>query len=102
MTLHFRSLLAVLGALATFAPARAADAPTPLAELSSHDANGKWIAWKDLAGKNATVVCFLSFDCPMSASYCEPLASLAAASAEKGVKFVALCPTDDTPAKVTE
>jgi hypothetical protein len=100
MTLHVRSLLVVLFALPTLAPARAADAS--LAELSFPDASGTKVAWGELAGKNATVVCFLSFDCPMSAGYAKPLADLAAVSEAKGVKFVCFCPSDDTPAKVAE
>src|SRR5262245_4408658 len=102
MVLHLRSLFAVLAALVTFAPARAADPPTPLAELSFADATGNKVAWKDLSGKNATVVCFLSFDCPMSAGYAKTLADLATASEAKGVKFVCFCPSDDAPAKVAE
>ncbi len=95
-------LLGLLVALAGPGPARAADAPAPLADLSFPAASGKRVAWKDLAGKEATVVVFLSFDCPMSAGYAKPLADLAAASAAKGVAFVALCPTDDVPAAVAE
>jgi mono/diheme cytochrome c family protein len=92
-------LLGVFLALMGSAPARAAD-PAPLAELSFPDAKGQRVAWKDCAGRNATVVVFLSFDCPMSTSYAKPLADLAAASDGKGVKFVAFCPTDEEPAKV--
>ena len=100
-----RRALALLGAwmaLTAPAPVRAADPPTPLAELSFPNATEKRVAWKELAGKNATVVVFLSFDCPMSAGYAKPLADLAAASAAKGVRFVAFCPSDDEPAKVAE
>src|SRR5688572_15284967 len=102
MVLHFRSVLGVLALLATLAPARAADAPAPLAELTFTDPAGKRVAWKELAGKNATVIVFLSFDCPMSAGYAKPLADLAAASAAKGATFVCFCPSDDTPAKVAD
>lgn len=98
---QLRWLFAFLFALLTLTPARAADAP-PLAELSFPSANGKRVAWKELAGKNVTVVAFLSFDCPISAGYAKPLADLATASADKGARFVALCPTDDEPAKVAE
>lgn len=93
--------LALLVALAGAASARGAEVPK-LDELTFPTATEKRVAWKALAGRNATVVVFLSFDCPMSAGYAKPLADLAAASAEKGVKFVALCPTDDDPAKVAE
>jgi peroxiredoxin len=96
------SVLALCAALMSPGAARAADPPAALADLSFPDAAGKRVAWTDLAGKHATVVAFLSFDCPMSAGYARPLADLAAATAEKGVKFVAFCPTDDEPAKVAE
>ena len=96
------SLLGLLVALAFPGPARAADAPTPLSELSFPAAPGKRVAWKELAGTDATVVVFLSFDCPMSAGYAKSLADLASASAGKGVAFVAFCPTDDEPALVAE
>lgn len=91
--------LLCLIALAGAAPARGAE---PLANLAFPTADGKTIAWKDLAGKHATVVCFLSFDCPMSAAYAKPLSELAAASAERGAKFVCFCPSDEAPAKVAE
>lgn len=99
MTTTIRPLLLAL-ALACPGAAHAADA-SALADLS-FPAGDKRVAWKDVAGKDATVVVFLSFDCPMSAGYAKPLADLAAASAAKGVKFVALCPTDDTPAAIAK
>ena len=40
------------------------------------DAAGKASSLKDHAGKTATVVCFLSFDCPVSNSYAATLAAL--------------------------
>jgi peroxiredoxin len=94
--------LGFLAALVGANPVRAADKPGPLAELSFTCGNEQPVAWKDLAGKNATVVVFLSFDCPMSAGYAKTLADLAAASADKGVKFVAFCPTDENPSKLAE
>ena len=101
MTHHFRSPLLALLAVAATAPARAADAPAPLAGLSFPTAGGKRIAWEDVAGTSATVVAFLSFDCPTSTGYAKPLADLAAA-AGAGVAFVAFCPTGDGPAEVAE
>ncbi len=100
---HLRfTFLAFLVALLVPAAGRAADPPSPLAELSFPTTTEKRLAWKELAGKNATVVVFLSFDCPMSAGYAKPLSDLSNTFAEKGVTFVAVCPTDDTPAKVAE
>jgi mono/diheme cytochrome c family protein len=48
----------------------------------------------------ATVVVFLSFDCPVSNSYAAALAELAKEYGAKGVSFVGLCPCDLTPAEV--
>lgn len=66
------------------------------------DATGKASALKDLAGKNATVVVFLSFDCPVSNSYALTLAELHKAYSEKGVNFIALVPTEDSAEKVAK
>src|SRR5262245_14942727 len=63
---------------------------------------GKAVTWKELAGDKATVVVFLSFDCPMSNGYAQPLAELAKAYDPKGVKFVGLCPCDDGPADIAK
>jgi mono/diheme cytochrome c family protein/peroxiredoxin len=105
MTFHLRAARRFLCAcgllLALSSSLQAGDTPA-LAELSFPTAAGKHTTWKDLVGKNATVVVFLSFDCPMSAGYAKPLAELAASSGEKGVKFVAFCTGDDEPVKVAE
>jgi mono/diheme cytochrome c family protein len=86
-------------------PARGADA-TPLAEttklntridLPIRGADGKPIRLPD--GK-ATVVVFLSFDCPVSNSYAATLSDLAKEYEPKGVGFVGLCPCDATAAEV--
>lgn len=52
-----------------------------------------------LAGKRATVVVFLSFDCPISKSYADTLAQLAGQYASRGVAFVGIGPDD---AKATD
>ncbi|MFO0807456.1 MAG: redoxin domain-containing protein [Gemmataceae bacterium] len=41
----------------------------------------------------ATVIVFLSFDCPVSNSYIEPLNELARTFAPQGVSFLGFCPT---------
>jgi mono/diheme cytochrome c family protein len=43
----------------------------------------------------ATAVVFLSFDCPVSNSSTATLADLAKAFADRGVRFVGVCPTDE-------
>ena len=63
---------------------------------------GKTSDWKALSGKQATVVVFLSFDCPMSNGYAKPLTDLASDYEAKGVKFIGLCPCDESPAQVAE
>jgi peroxiredoxin len=62
------------------------------------DADGKAFALHDLKDRKAVAVVFLSFDCPVSRSYAAPLADLAKAYEDRGVAFVAVCPTDDEPA----
>jgi peroxiredoxin/mono/diheme cytochrome c family protein len=47
------------------------------------------------AGKKATVVVFLSFDCPVSNSYAAQLGEMAKGYGEQGVAFVGVLPTDD-------
>jgi peroxiredoxin len=64
------------------------------------DAAGKASSLKDHAGKTATVVAFLSFDCPVSNSYASTLIDLHKTFAEKGVGFLAIVPTDDDAARV--
>lgn len=65
------------------------------------DAAGKPAALGDHTGKAATVVLFLSFDCPVSNSYAETLAALHAKFAGKGVTFVAFVP-DTKPETVAK
>jgi peroxiredoxin len=102
----FTCRVLLLGALLTLTGAvRAAEPSAPpakITELSFTGANNKSVAWNALAGTRATVVVFLSFDCPMCTGYAKSLAELAAAYADKGVKFVGLCPTDDEPARIAE
>ncbi|MBN9119218.1 MAG: redoxin domain-containing protein [Planctomycetes bacterium] len=66
------------------------------------DAAGKASSLRDHAGKTATVVVFLSFDCPVSNSYAATLADLHKKYGDKGVGFLAVVPTDDDAAKVAK
>ncbi|MBY0528081.1 MAG: redoxin domain-containing protein [Gemmataceae bacterium] len=81
------------------APADAEPSTARLAKKISNvtftdDAN-KTLSLYDMKDKKAIVVVFLSFDCPVSTSYSQPLADLAKAYADKGVAFVGVCPCDD-------
>jgi hypothetical protein len=88
-----RVWLALLSACAVISSSRADELPTDkinkrveLAALT--DAAGKPVPLAPAADVKATVVVFLSFDCPVSNSYAAPLTELAAAYAAKGVRLV--------------
>src|SRR5262245_1699235 len=51
------------------------------------DSAGKSFSLHDLKGPRAVVLTFLSFDCPVSNSYSQPLADLHRSFATKGVAF---------------
>ena len=53
-----------------------------------------------LPGGRATVIVFISFDCPVSNSYVGPLTDLAKEYAPKGVTVIGLCPTDASAAEI--
>src|SRR5262245_63266051 len=75
---------AVAGLALLLPTGRGGDPRPPVAGLSFRTPTGDRDAWKDVAGKHATVVVFLSSDCPMSAGYAKPLADMDAAYARKG------------------
>ncbi|HEV3442997.1 MAG TPA: redoxin domain-containing protein [Gemmataceae bacterium] len=54
---------------------------------------GKVVPLRDLRGKKATVVVFLSFECPVSKSSCQPLAQLSGKYPE--VAFIGLTTSDE-------
>ncbi|MFO0876564.1 MAG: redoxin domain-containing protein [Gemmataceae bacterium] len=65
------------------------------------DAAGKPWTLASLKGKKAVVVAFLSFECPVSNSYCTTLAELARSYSAKDVAFVAINSSEDlTPAEL--
>ncbi|MBO0699432.1 MAG: redoxin domain-containing protein, partial [Zavarzinella sp.] len=70
------------------------------------DTTGKAAPIANLVGEQATVVLFLSFDCPNSNGYTPTLLDLHRAYSDKGVKFVAVCESeltaDELKAKVAE
>jgi mono/diheme cytochrome c family protein len=70
---------------------------TKIDPLPVRDAAGKPVR---LPEAKATVVVFISFECPVSNSYAAPLSDLAKEYEAKGVTFVGLCPCDATAAEV--
>ncbi|MBA4064772.1 MAG: hypothetical protein C0501_13870 [Isosphaera sp.] len=64
--------------------------------------DGKPVSLKDWHGKAATVVVFLSFDCPVSNSYAATLTEMHAAYAAKGVAVVGVVPGEDDRAAVAK
>lgn len=71
------------------APGDEAPAPTMIGQSINNfklaDPAGKRRALRSLGGKKATVLVFLSFDCPVSAGYSQPLNDLAKEYGTKGV-----------------
>ncbi len=57
--------------------------------------DGTATRFDSVKGKAATVVVFVSFDCPVSTSYLADLNDLAKTRGEKGAAVVLVCPTDD-------
>jgi peroxiredoxin/mono/diheme cytochrome c family protein len=100
-------LLTVVAAIALACPARA-DTPVSRARLGEKVPN---LAFKDETGgvfqlhdqkdKKAVVLVFLSFECPISNSYAQPLTDMAKEFGRHGVAFVGLTTNeDDTRAQV--
>ena len=73
------------------------------ANLVFKDEAGQAHALYDLKDKKAIVLVFLSFDCPVSISYAQPLADMAKEYGKYGVSFIGLTVNeDDTPAGVAK
>jgi len=66
-----------------------------VADFALRDADGKPWSLRGVKDAKAIVVAFLSFECPVSCDYSQPLADLHAAYAAKGVAFVGVCPRDE-------
>src|SRR5438067_10087168 len=97
LTLGLFAGFVVLGA-AVAAPAADTDKlGIKIDPLPIRDAAGQAVP---LPEARATVVVFLSFDCPVSNSYAAPLNELAKEYGPKGVSFLGLCPSDAGAAEV--
>src|SRR5262249_41331666 len=68
--------------------------------VSFRTADGKRVTLTDYKDRKALVAVFLSFDCPVSTSYSQPLAILAAAYEAKGVAFIGIVAGDEKPGQV--
>ena len=102
------SLLAglALAPLAWAAPDASSDKLGRKVEPTFADTTGKTVPLGKLAGEKATVVLFLSFDCPNSNGYTPTFLDLHRTYGDKGVKFVAVSETeltaDELKAKAAE
>lgn len=104
------SSLLVLGVLAIPLPAASGDKEVNTANLGKKipnltfkDENGKTHSLYELKDKKAIVLVFLSFECPVSNSYSQPLANMAKEYGKYGVSFIGLTVNlDDSPAQVAK
>src|SRR5262245_42408584 len=61
-----------------------------VADIAFVNAEGKTTRLHELANKKAIVIAFLSFECPVSNSYMQPLSDMAAEMESHGVAFLGL------------
>ncbi len=74
-----------------------------IANVSFTNAAGKTVALHDFKDKKAIVVVFLSFDCPVSNSYAQPLADMYREFHKQGIAFLGLTTnTEETDAEVAK
>jgi len=74
-----------------------------IANLTFHDEQGKSSALYELKDQKAIVVVFLSFECPVSNSYCALLADMKTEFGKYGVSFIGLTVNgDDSRAQVAK
>jgi peroxiredoxin len=99
--LSFFTLIAVFGVSMVL---RADDAPSTanlgkkIANFGLADAQGKSWSLYNVKDQKAIVIVFLSFECPVSTSYAQPLADMAAEFGKAGVAFVGLTVNPDQSA----
>ncbi len=102
-------IAAMAGGLWVVSPSPAGQEPTTtnlgkkIVNIPFTDADGKTTHLYDLKDKKAIVLVFLSFDCPISNSYTQPLTDIAAEYAQQDVAIVGLTTNkDETPAEVAK
>lgn len=69
---------------------------TKIDRLTLTAPDGKPLAVSALQDKKAVVVVFLSFDCPVSNSYCSQLSAMAKEYSDKGVAFLGVAASNET------
>ncbi|MCI0638734.1 MAG: redoxin domain-containing protein [Gemmataceae bacterium] len=106
-----RTLFVCVSALLLVDPALSQDAKRAsqavlgekVANLTFRDEQGKSHALHDLKNKKAIVIVFLSFECPVSNSYAQPLADMANEYGKYGVTFLGLTTNaEETAAQVAK
>lgn len=114
MSRTLRCLLSAPLVCLAFAAAPAAEAGRPsratvgsaVGDIRLTDVAGVGRSLQGLRGTAATVVVFLSFECPISVAYCHALGRMAADYGPRGVAFVGVVcaadPETDLPSKVNE
>src|SRR5262245_8451925 len=107
----FRMIRSLATAAALFAVALTAFADKPvsaplsgqkLPAVSLTNTDGKPVPLADVRGKVATVLVFVSFECPVSTYYLSGLNDLAKKHEAAGVKVVAIVPADEQPAAISK
>jgi peroxiredoxin len=94
---------AVALCLTTFQIARADEKPSTanvgkkIDPFELKDTQGQTHTFDDFKDKKAAVYVFLSFDCPVSRSYAQPLSNLTKEYADKGVALFGICVCDEKP-----
>src|SRR5262245_51381686 len=74
-----------------------------IANVTFTAADGKTTQLHDLTNKKAIVIAFLSFECPVSKSYMQPLSDMATELESQGVALIGLTVNqDETPAEVAK
>jgi peroxiredoxin len=107
MRFRLLSSLAFLGMVAISANAAEEKPNTSnlgkqIANFTLTDAKGKAISLHEFKDRKAIVVVFLSFECPVSTSYSQPLADMVAEFGKAGVAFLGLTVNPDEAAAEVE
>lgn len=70
---------------------------TVLPKVRLQTLDNKLVRWEQLAGEKATVILFLSFDCPMCRNYLQALNEQSVQYGKLSVHYVGIIPTNDEP-----